>query len=189
MAAWRRLGRAGLAVAYPVAIYAALHWFEPRFIALALAAIVIVQQRERAGRMLHGLVPAAWAGAGVLVTLSVAVWFSNDERVLRLWPVGMNVALLLVFGVSLLQPPPMIERFARLLHPELPAEGVRYTRRVTTVWCAFFVLNGSIAAYTALGASREAWVLYNGLIAYVLMGALFCGEWLVRRRLLAAGRA
>lgn len=186
MVALARLGRAGLAVAYPVAIYVALQWFEPRFIALALAAIVILQQRERTGRLLQGLAPAAWTGAAVLVTLSVAVWFGNDERVLRLWPVGMNLALLLVFGGSLLRPPPMIERFARLLHPDLPAKGVRYTRRVTEIWCAFFVLNGSVAAYTALAASREAWVLYNGLIAYVLMGALFCGEWLVRRRMLAA---
>ena len=187
MVVWPRLGRAGLAVAYPAAIYVALRWFEPRFIALALAAIVLVQQRERAGRLLHGLAPAALAGAGVLVALSTAVWFVNDERVLRLWPVGMNLGLLLVFGASLLHPPPMIERFARLLHPDLPPEGVRYTRRVTGVWCAFFVVNGAIAAYTAFATSREVWLLYNGLIAYVLVGLLFCGEWLVRRRLLSAG--
>ncbi len=188
MVAWPRLGRAGLAVAYPVAIYLALQWFEPRFIALALAAIVLFQQRERAGRMLHGLAPAAWSGAALLVALSVAVWFGNDEHVLRLWPVGMNLALLLVFGASLRWPPPMIERFARLLHPDLPPEGVRYTRRVTQVWCAFFVLNASIAAYTAFATSRETWLFYNGLIAYLLVGALFCAEWLVRRRMLAAGQ-
>jgi uncharacterized membrane protein len=187
--AWARLGGAGLAVAYPLAIYVALQWFEPRFIALALAVIVLVQQRERAGRMLEGLAPAAWAGAAVLMVLSVAVWLANDEQVLLLWPVGMNISLLLVFGGSLLRPPPMIERFARLLHPDLPPAGVRYTRRVTQVWCAFFVLNGAIAAYTAFATSRETWLLYNGLIAYVLVGALFCGEWLVRRRLFAPARS
>jgi uncharacterized membrane protein len=186
---WPRLGRAGLAVAYPIAIYVALQWFEPRFIALTLAVLVLVQQRERAGRMLDGLAPAVWTGAAVLVILSVATWLVNDERVLRLWPVGMNVSLLLVFAGSLLRPPPMIERFARLLHPGLPPEGVRYTRRVTQVWCAFFVLNGAIAAYTAIATSRETWVIYNGLIAYLLVGALFCGEWLVRRRLLASARS
>lgn len=187
--AWPQIGRAGLAVAYPLAIYVALQWFEPRFIALALAAIVVVQQRERAGRMLEGLAPAAWAGAAILLILAAAVWLANDERVLRLWPVGMNVSLLLVFGGSLLRPPPMIERMARLIHPDLPQDGVRYTRRVTQVWCAFFVLNGAIAAYTAFATSRETWVLYNGLIAYVLVGALFCGEWLVRRRLFTAARS
>jgi uncharacterized membrane protein len=78
----------------------------------------------------------------------------------------------------------MIERFARLSEPELSPAGVRYTRHVTQVWCAFFVVNGAIAAYTAAFASREAWALYNGLIAYVLMGVLFGGERLVRRRLM-----
>ena len=183
MLAWRRLGRAGLAVVYPIAIYIALRWFEPRFIALALAAIVVLQQRERAGRLLQGLAPAAWAGAGVMVLLSLVVWLGNDERVLRLWPVGINLGLLLVFGASLLRPPSMLERFARMLHPDLPAEGVRYTRRVTQVWCAFFLLNGAVASYTAFATTRETWVLYNGLVAYLLVGALFGGEWLVRRRL------
>lgn len=183
MVAWPRIGRAGLAVLYPLAIYIALQWFEPRFIALALAIVVVVQHRHRAGRMLDGLAAAGWSGAAVLVLLSLAAYLGNDERVLRLWPVGINLSLLLIFVASLLKPPSMIERFARLLHPDLPPEGVRYTRRVTQIWCAFFVLNGTIAAVTAFGATRETWVLYNGFIAYVLVGALFCGEWLIRRRL------
>ncbi len=58
----------------------------------------------------------------------------------------------------------------------------RYTRRVTQVWCGFFVLNGGLALCTALWASDAGWALYNGLVAYVLMGLLFAGEWLVRRR-------
>ena len=62
----------------------------------------------------------------------------------------------------------------------------RYTRRVTLAWCAFFVVNGAIAAWTAVYSSREAWVLYNGVIAYLAMGTLFAGERLLRRRLLPA---
>jgi uncharacterized membrane protein len=58
---------------------------------------------------------------------------------------------------------------------------VRYTFRITQIWCAFFLINGTLAAYTALFTSRAAWALYNGLIAYLLMGALFAGEWLYRR--------
>jgi uncharacterized membrane protein len=61
---------------------------------------------------------------------------------------------------------------------------VRYTRTITLVWCAFFALNGALAIYTALLTSREAWALYNGFIAYLLMGALIAGERLTRRRLL-----
>jgi len=67
----------------------------------------------------------------------------------------------------------------------LPAGGVAYTRKVTIMWCAFFVANGLAALATALWASNEVWLLYNGLVSYLLMGALFAGEWLVRRRIKA----
>jgi hypothetical protein len=33
---------------------------------------------------------------------------------------------------------------------------------------------------TALWASPATWTLYNGLIAYVMMGLLFAGEYVVR---------
>ncbi|WP_223486976.1 hypothetical protein [Stenotrophomonas indicatrix] len=32
----------------------------------------------------------------------------------------------------------------------------------------------------------DVWMLYNGMLAYVMMGLLFGGEWLVRRRVKAA---
>jgi uncharacterized membrane protein len=44
-----------------------------------------------------------------------------------------------------------------------------------------FVFNGVVALYTALACSREVWAAFNGLIAYVLVGALIAGEWLYRR--------
>ena len=43
----------------------------------------------------------------------------------------------------------------------------------------------TLALATALWASDKTWALYNGLIAYLLMGALFAGEWLVRGRVRA----
>jgi uncharacterized membrane protein len=43
-------------------------------------------------------------------------------------------------------------------------------------------MNGLIACYTAFFTSLETWTLYNGLIAYILMGLLFAGEYVVRLR-------
>ena len=60
--------------------------------------------------------------------------------------------------------------------------AIAYTRRVTQIWCVFFVINGSIALGTALWASEAIWSLYTGVIAYVLMGILFVGEFLFRIR-------
>ena len=45
----------------------------------------------------------------------------------------------------------------------------------------FFALNGAVALITALWASAATWSLYNGVIAYLLMGVLFAGEYGARR--------
>ncbi|MFT4020477.1 MAG: Clp protease [Acinetobacter sp.] len=101
---------------------------------------------------------------------------------LKLYPVAMNFGALLIFATSLWRPPSMIERFARVFEPELPESGVRWTRRVTQVWCLFFIINGGVALYSALFSSMQFWVFYNGCISYLLMGALFLGEFILRKR-------
>ena len=50
------------------------------------------------------------------------------------------------------------------------------------------MLNGLAASYTAVWATTETWTIYNGFVAYVLMGALMGGEWLVRARLMKTER-
>ena len=60
--------------------------------------------------------------------------------------------------------------------PDFPPAAVVYTRRVTQVWCGFFVVNGLIAVATALWASTAVWTLYNGLLSYVAMGVLMGGD-------------
>ena len=48
----------------------------------------------------------------------------------------------------------------------------------------FFIVNGSIALLTALYGDMALWTAWNGMIAYLLIGALMAGEWLVRRRVM-----
>ena len=62
----------------------------------------------------------------------------------------------------------------------MPPAGVAYTRRVTQVWLFFLLANGGVALATVF-AGREIWMLWNGLVSYLLMGALLTGEWLYRR--------
>ncbi|MCP3161487.1 COG4648 family protein [Myxococcus qinghaiensis] len=168
-----------LSLAYPLLVYWGLGRFEPRWMAVPLVGMAVV--RAVATRERVWLVTAA--GALVLAGTSM---LGNHALPLKLYPVLVNAMLLAVFATSLVYPPSVIERLARLREPELPASGVAYTRRVTQVWCGFFVVNGSIALGTALWASDATWALYNGLIAYGLMGVLFAGEWLVRRRVRAS---
>ncbi|MGO2275022.1 hypothetical protein [Pseudoalteromonas nigrifaciens] len=105
--------------------------------------------------------------------------FDSDVG-LRLYPVIINTVMLLVFSYSLYKGPSIIETFARITEPELDEQGVQYTKKVTQLWCVFFIVNGGIALYTSLFASLAVWAFYNGVIAYVAMGVLFALEWLVR---------
>lgn len=160
---------------YPLAIYFGMQHFEPRWVALLLLALALL----RAAIKPEPMWLAAVGGALVLVAVGM---LANDGLPLKLYPVLVNIVMLAIFAASLRHPPSAIERIARLREPDLPIEAVAYTRKVTQVWCGFFVLNGSIALITALYGSDAIWAMYNGLIAYGLMGLLFIGEWLVRPR-------
>lgn len=107
-----------------------------------------------------------------------------DEADWMLWyPVLVNASLLSVFGASLFSGMPVVERLARLglRGKPLPPEGVAYTRRVTAVWCGFFVVNGSIAVATILADDLTLWALWNGGLSYVAIGCLMGGEYLYRK--------
>ena len=167
-----------LSVAYPLVVYWAMGRFEPRWLAVLLLVLALL--RALATRQAVWL--AAAGGAALLATLATLF---NEALPLKLYPALVNAVLLAVFATSLAFPPSAVERIARMTEPDLPPEGVAYTRRVTQVWCVFFVFNGVLALVTALWMSDRAWALYNGLIAYVLIGVLFSAEWLVRRRVRA----
>lgn len=106
----------------------------------------------------------------------------KDQTWLKLYPVLMSMGACCIFTMTLFKPPSMIERFARLIEPDLPHDGVIWTKKVTQIWCVFFVLNAVIALYTVYFASTQIWVIYNGFISYVLMGILLLGEYLLRKR-------
>ncbi len=175
----RNFGLALLTLAYPVLVYFGLDQrIEPRWLALLLVCMALM--RAAFGRERVWLV----AACGALVLAAFSFW-GNHAMPLKLYPVLVSVTLLCVFSLSLVYPPSVIERLARLQEPELPPAGVAYTRRVTQVWCGFFILNGSVSLLTALFASDAVWALYNGVISYAMMGVLFVGEWVSRKRMKA----
>lgn len=165
-----------LTLLYPLAIWLGQGKVEPRMLAILLLLAALARlpamKVSRNARLMAG-------GALLLATIAV---LGNAALPLKLYPVLVNAGLLAAFGASLAGPQSMVERFARMREPDLPPAAVAYTRTVTKVWCGFFVVNGGIALATALWASNEVWSLYNGVIAYGLMGLLFGVEFLVRLR-------
>ncbi|MBV8627291.1 MAG: hypothetical protein JO371_05380 [Paraburkholderia sp.] len=178
-------------LAYPALILCAWKWDAPRYVGLMLFAVVWLQRLSGMGGFassLHRLTAVDWSVAALLSCASVAIVVTDSEMLLRIYPSLVSLGLLIAFGATLVRGPTMIEKFARLRKPDLDAAGVLYTRRVTQIWCAFFVLNGAFSAYTAFFWSRDAWSLYNGAIAYGLIGLLLLGE-IVWRYLVVLPRA
>ncbi|WP_304672767.1 hypothetical protein [Neisseria blantyrii] len=123
--------------------------------------------------------------AALFITLFFAAVLVFGRRDSMYWyPVLVNLMMLAVFGGSLFAGQTVIERLARLQQPDLPEKAVRYTRRVTQVWCVFFIINGTLAALLVRLGRYDWWAVYTGVIAYVLMGMLFAGEWLYRKLVL-----
>lgn len=163
-----------LILLYPLLIWSAHGKLEPRQLALLLLAIGGV--RLLTSRLSRNY---RWTGIAALALAAPALYW-NALLPLKLYPVAISAGMLALFGYSLVNPPSMIERLARLRDPNLPSFAVAYTRRVTQVWCGFFALNGFIAFATAMWASPAIWSMYTGVISYVAMGVLFAGEYLVR---------
>lgn len=165
----------GLTLAYPVFVYFSLGHFEPRWFALVLLVLAILRWRLSTQ-------PGSWLAVAAALALAALAWLSNDVLPVKLYPVAVSASMLALFAGSLVYPPSIVERLARLSEPDLPNEAVGYTRAVTMVWCGFFLINGLVAAYSAIWASDAFWALYNGGLAYAGMGALAGGEWLIRQR-------
>lgn len=178
-----RLATGAVVLAWPLLVgfglaHNGLHWLLPVMAALLL--LRLFQVRKQAGPMRRVLQSVALAGIALCVASSVL----KAHQLLLFYPVVVNLVMLAVFGGSLWSSMPLVERLARLREPSLPPAGVRYTRQVTRVWCLFFIVNGSIALFTALHGDMRLWTAWNGVVAYLLMGSLMAGEWLVRRRLM-----
>jgi len=167
------LGIAG--VAYPFWVYISLEHASPIWVMLPLAVLWLLRtltarQDQPGGRLLPCL----------LLLCCLVLALLDSEASLRAYPVLMSLLMLGVFAHSLCYGRPIIERLARLRHPELPPQGVHYTRRLTQIWCVFFAANASVAAGLGIWGSWRWWTLYNGAISYGLVGLLVVGERLVR---------
>jgi len=167
-----------LTLAYPALVYIGYLHFQPSALALLLAGLAILRALTSRDKI--------WCiTAGIALVLAIISMVANQILPLKLYPALICAAWLVMFATSLLYPPTIVERIARRQDGPLSPEAIGYTRRVTQVWCGFFIVNGTLAVLTAIWGSNAVWALYNGCIAYVLMGLLFGAEWLIRQRVKA----
>ncbi len=98
----------------------------------------------------------------------------------------MNMTFLFTFASTLFFKPNICFRFAcmgdKKIKGALNEHRIeRYCHKLTVVWCAFFVLNGSVSVYTVLCKDDKIWSVYNGGLSYLAMGILFAVEFIVRK--------
>ena len=169
-----------LVAAYPLIVMFGLQVLPVYYLGLFFVVVAVFRLWFLRSNSRVQVLPLALCVILILVALYVVI--SGQPLWFRFYPVAVNTVLLGVFSVSLWRGQPVVERLARLSDPDLPAAAKPYTRKVTILWCCFFVGNGLVALYTALWTSFEVWAWYNGALAYCMMGVLFAGEWLVRRQ-------
>ena len=181
-----------ISVLYPVIVYCGLNYWglSPRRLSIVLLALAFyhflsfTQSKSHAER-------GRTAIFVVLVLVCALVAFGADNILfVKFYPVLVNLSLLSFFGFTLWRPPSFAFRMARLHDKSLEKSPSfkaveRYCRKVTVAWCIFFIVNGSIAAFTVFVGSDKIWSLYNGLISYILIGIFFTVEYLVRKMMQA----
>lgn len=183
-----------IAAVYPILVFSLLVIFKVDtkilslcIIALAAAFFLSATGSRKAGKNEKGTLD--WkplVSSGLFLAAGLFCFITGQEYFLKLYSVVINATFLFVFGSTLFFEPNIIFRFATLADRSIKGSSYEqnvksYCKKVTLVWCAFFVCNGSIAAYTTFCCSREVWAIYNGGISYALMGTLFVVEFIVRK--------
>lgn len=124
-----------LLLAWPGVIWLGLAHNSLRWLLPLMALLLYLrlrQTRRQAGPLRIVTQVVALAG----IALCVASTLLKTHQLL-FYPLVVNAVMLAAFGGSLWTTMPLVERLARIREPHLPAAAVRYTRRVTQIWCLF----------------------------------------------------
>ena len=143
-------------------------------VALAIIGLRLVALRSPLERVWRVPLIAAAAMIGALAILDTPIAVKG-------YPAAISLTAAAMFGATLLYPPSMIERFARLREPDLSPAGRSYCRMVTIVWTVWLSANTIISAVLAAPGHDALWAIWTGLVSYLVMGALFVGEIALRR--------
>lgn len=161
-----------LSISYPAVVHFGM---PPTALALLAALAAYVAVSLFAGPALRWLGPPA-AGIAVYWAAPPAEWL------LFIPPILINLALAWLFGRTLVRGrTPLIARFAMMEQGTLSAELVAYTRTLTWLWTLLFVAAAAVSLALALSGHRDAWSVFTNFLNYVLVAALFLGEFAYRR--------
>ena len=161
----------GFTIIYPFIVFLALNaHVAVRFLALLLLAIAGISFARNKN---------IWIFICVLL-FSIGLVIFNDDIFLKLYPVLMNIGVCLMFALSL-RGTPLIEKIAKKMGHSLDTKQKEYTRHVTCIW-AIFMFCLAVISFITVFLSNEIWVMFNGLISYILIAIMIGVEFIVRKR-------
>lgn len=139
------------------------------------------------------------AGSGVLVRraggllvmtamscMTVALWATLLVRldwIYLIQHVACNSMLCWFFAQTLFgDRTPLITTLARTIHPDMPDDVVRYTRKVTLAWAIFFAMQVLVSLVIFYVASIETWSMFANILNWPLVILMFVVEYICRKR-------
>lgn len=169
-------------VSWPVLIYTALtHGYLYPVLLLSVTVLLVRLVAICRSQNKSGI----WSTLAGFLVIGGALLLKRESLAL-LYPVVVNLTLLVTFGLSLTGKP-IVQKFAEITRKEegpLPPQVLGYTHNVTVIWTALFAFNTVVSTLTVYIGDYEIWAVYNGFISYLIVGSLFAGEYLYRRKFL-----
>jgi uncharacterized membrane protein len=117
-----------------------------------------------------------------LLAIGITLWWWGEAvNFMYLPPVLINIALMVLFGKTLLpDATPLVARVACLWRGPLDPVVALYTRRVTIAWTIFFALMALESFALALLAPLQIWSLFTNFLNYVFVLLFFVIEYQLR---------
>jgi len=147
---------------------------------LLLGASALALQQRHLPSLLGCMVTAS----GLWAYVSAHESLHRIEHLYVLQHAGIHFAFGFLFGATL-RPgaTPLITAFARRVHRVISPDLLRYTRRLTWIWCLYFAAMVVLSLALFAMAPWWWWSVFANLATPVAAVTLFVGEYLLRYRL------
>ena len=171
-----RVAFVALLTLYPFAVYFGIQVLHVSFFGMLLALLVALRFVFTRSEERKSTLPLVV----LMFVYAIAAAVYGKAEMLLYYPALMNLMLCALFALSVRGGEPILLRIVRARKIPMSKYAPAYLTRLTLLWAVFFFANALVSLWTTT-LTLEAWTMYNGLVSYLLVAALFGIELLFRR--------
>lgn len=180
----RLLGVAALVVVWALLAHDASSQSSGSDLAVIVAVVSALSLLPLFWRILHPT--RVIVGTLTLGGLLAGFWPDLRHNVALLYylqHLAIHLVLALLFGRTLFRPgDSLVTQMARLAHEGfLSSVQLRYTRRVTIAWTAYFLLVAAVSSALFFFAPPVIWSFFANVLSVPLLFTMFAAEYIVRQ--------